>query len=112
MSRMNFEDPLIYNPIIKTGLKYGVTKLGDADATIDADMGPVITVTGTASRNMTLPPVTADMKGLTLIFASAAAFTIVVKNAAAAIICTVPANGVMTVTCTGDVPAAAGWIGG
>jgi hypothetical protein len=112
MSRMNLEDPLIYNPIIKTGLKYGITKLADADATIDADMGPVITVTGTASRNFTLPTVTSDMKGLAFIFASGAAFTMVVKNAAAATICTVPASGAMTVVCTGEPPAAAGWIGG
>ena len=115
MSRVNLENPEISNPIIKKGLKYGIMKMADADATLTVDTPPIISMTGTASRNITLPAATADMRGLTFIFVNSAAFTIVVKNASAATIATVPATvGATTIfVCLGDTAlGVGGWSGG
>lgn len=115
MSRVNLENSELYNPLIKTGLKQGITVLPDAAAAIDEDMGPVIYMTPTASRILTLPPVTAAMRGLTLFFITQGAFTLVLKNQAAATIATVPANigQVGMLVCTGDATTGiGGWIGG
>lgn len=115
MSRVNLENPELYSPLIKTGLKQGITVLPDAAANIDEDMGPVIYMTPTASRILTLPVVTPQMRGLTLFFITQAAFTLVVKNQAAATIGTVPATIGATgmFVCLGDSTLGiGGWIGG
>ena len=115
MSRNTLENNDIFNPIIRTGLKMGVTIMPDAAGPIDADMGPVIYMKGTASRTLTLPAVTPDMKGLVLYFISGAAFTVVVNNAAAAAVATVPATVGATgmVICLGDSTlGVGGWTGG
>ena len=113
--RANIENAELYAPLIKTRMKLGVTTLADAAASIDEDMGPVIVMTPTASRILTLPAVTADLKGLTLYFITNAAFTLVVKNAAAATVATVPATVGATgmVVCLGDATLGiGGWVGG
>ena len=113
--RVNIENSELYAPLIKTRLKLGVTILADAAATIDEDMGPIILMTPTASRILTLPAVTADLKGLTFFFITEAAFTLVVKNAAATTVATVPATIGATgmVVCLGDATLGiGGWVGG
>ena len=118
MSRVNLEDSRMERPIIATGLKYGVTVLPDAASTLDADMGPVLYIKGTASRTLTLPAASVANKGLTFIIVNAAAFTVVINNAAAAAVGTVPATvgATSVVVCVGDSPASAlgvgGWVGG
>lgn len=115
MSRVNLEDPLMFNPVFKTGVKHGVTILPNAAAAIDADMGPVIFMTPSASRILTLPAVTPDMKGLTFYFITGAAFTLVINNASAAAVATVPAvvGGTGMVVCLGDTTlGVGGWTGG
>jgi len=116
MSRINLEDPIIERPIIRGGLKYGITQLpGTGNATLDADMGPVIAMTPTAARVLTLPAVTADMRGLTFIIQNGAAFTLTVNNASAAAVGIVPAvvGATGTITCLGDASLGiGGWTGG
>lgn len=113
--RTNMENPELYAPLIKTRLKLGITTLADAAATIDEDMGPVILMTPTASRILTLPAVTADLKGLTFFFVTQGAFTLVIKNAATTTVATVPATVGATgmVVCLGDATLGiGGWVGG
>lgn len=115
MARINLEDSRITDPQFVKGVKHGLTALADAAANISRDSGPVIWMTPTASRILTLPVVTPDMKGLTYYFITMAAFTLVVKNQAAATIATVPATIGATgmVVCTGDATTGiGGWIGG
>ena len=115
MSRVNLEDPVIERPLIRTGMKMGVTTLPNANATIDADMGPIITCTPSVSRTFTLPAVTKDMRGLVLYFVNGAAFTLVINNQAAAAVATVPATVGATgmVVCLGDSTLGiGGWTGG
>jgi hypothetical protein len=117
---MNLENNELYAPLIKTGLKMGITMLANADVTLDADMGPLLFMTPSAPRNLTLPPVTADMKGLVLFVVNAAAFTLTVKNAAAANVAVVPATVGATgmIVCLGlnadgsTVGTLGGWSGG
>lgn len=112
---VNLENSELYAPLIKTRMKLGLTTLADAAAAIDEDMGPVIIMTPTASRILTLPVVTADLKGLTFYFITQGAFTLVVKNQAAATVATVPATVGATgmVVCTGDATIGiGGWVGG
>jgi hypothetical protein len=101
-------------PIIKKGLKYGITVLPDAAATLTVDMGPVIQITPTVSRTLTLPVVDPSMKGLTFIISNNGAFVVPLVNAAASAVATVPAVAGTTtmVICTGQPPGALGWIGG
>lgn len=115
MSRNNIEDALLFGPVLKTGVKHGVTVLPNAAAAIDADMGPVIYMAPSASRILTLPAVTPDMKGLTFYFITGAAFTLVINNAAAAAVATIPAvvGGTGMVVCLGDTTLGiGGWTGG
>ena len=116
MSRINLEDPIIERPIIRGGIKYGITSLpGTANATLDADMGPIIQMTPTAARVLTLPAVTADMRGLTFMITNGAAFTLTVNNAAAGAVAVVPATVGATgnITCLGDSALGiGGWVGG
>jgi hypothetical protein len=115
MSRVNIEGARINDSKLGSGLKYGVTVLPDGNQTIDMDMGPVVVMTPTVSRNLTLPAVTADMIGATLYFMTQAAFTLVIKNAAAGTVATVPATVGATgmVTCLGDSTLGiGGWVGG
>ena len=51
MLRINLENNELSNPLIKKGLRYGVSQLPDANATLTVDMGPVIMMVGTASSN-------------------------------------------------------------
>lgn len=116
MSRINLEDPIIERPIIKGGIKYSITSVsGTGNTTIDADMGPIIQIVPTANRVLTLPPVTADMKGLTLMVVNGAAFTVTVNNASAAPVGVVPATigATGSFTCLGDAALGiGGWTGG
>jgi len=115
MSRINLENPEISNPIVKKGLKYGITRLADANATLTVDSGPIISITPTASRTITLPAATPDLKGLTFIFLNAAAFTLVVQNPTPTTIATVPATVGATgmFVCLGDATlGVGGWTGG
>jgi hypothetical protein len=115
MSRINLEDPVIERPIIKTGLKMGITMLPNANANLDADMGPILYCTPSASRTFTLPVVTKDMRGLVLYFVNLAAFTLVVNNQAAGAVATVPATIGATgmIVCLGDSALGiGGWTGG
>lgn len=115
MSRVNIEGARINDSVISSGLKHGITTLPDANATIDMDMGPFIFLKGTASRTLTLPAVTPDMRGATLYFSTGAAFTLVINNASAAAVATVPATVGATgmVVCLGDSTlGVGGWAGG
>jgi hypothetical protein len=116
MSRINLEDPIIERPIIRGGIKYGVTTVpGTGNTTLDADMGPIIQITPTAARTLTLPTVTADMRGLTMMIANNAAFALTVQNASAATVATVPATigATGSFTCLGDTALGiGGWVGG
>jgi len=115
MSRINLEYPIIENPTIKGAIKYGVTSLpGTANATLDMDMGPVITITPTAARVFTLPIVTADMRGQSLTIVNGAAFTVTVNNFAGTPVAIIPATvgATGTIVCTGEPPVALGWTGG
>jgi len=115
MSRINLEDSVLERPLVRTGMKYGITTLGDANATLDADMGPIIMMTPGASRTLTLPPVDASMRGLTFYFITQAAFTLVVRTATPTTVATVPATIGATgmVVCTGATGIGIeGWIGG
>lgn len=113
--RVNTEDSKHYDPSFVKGVKHGITQLADAAVSITRDAGPVVWMTPTVSRNITLPVVTPDMKGLTFYFMTQAAFTLVIKNQAAATVGTVPATIGATgmVVCTGDATTGiGGWIGG
>ena len=112
MSRLNLEGSRISGAIFEGPIKYNTLSLGDANATLTTGSGPVVIMTHTASRDITLPVVTPDMKGMMYIITAAAAFPIVVKNAAGTTISTVPASGSQTIVCTGQPPSAAGWTGG
>jgi len=120
MSRVNLEDSILERPLVKTGMKMGITALPNANAAIDADMGPILTCTPSASRTFTLPVVTRDMRGLTFYFINSAAFTLVINNQAAAAVATVPATvgAVGMVVCLGlnadgtTVGTLGGWAGG
>lgn len=115
MSRVNLEDARLDNPLVARRMKYGVTGLADAAATISKDMGPVLYMTPGASRNVTLPAVTADMRGMVYIIITQAAFTLVVKENGGATIATVPANigATGTFICLGDSTLGiGGWVGG
>ena len=115
MSRLNLDDPRIDRPYI-TNMRLGVTSLaGGANASLDADMGPIIQMTPTAARVLTLPAVTKDMRGLTLYIVNGAAFTLTVNNAAAAAVAVVPATigAVGMIVCLGDSTLGiGGWTGG
>lgn len=115
MSRVNLEDARLESPLVAKRMKYGVTALADAAATISKDMGPVLYMTPTASRNVTLPAVTADMRGMVFIVVTQGAFTLVVKESGGTTIATVPANVGATGTfiCLGDATLPlGGWVGG
>jgi hypothetical protein len=115
MSRLNLENSRLENPVIATGLRYGITALADAAATLDADMGPILYFKGTASRTLTLPLATPALKGLTFIILNAAAFTIVVQNPTPTTVATVPATVGATgmFVCLGDTTqGVGGWSGG
>lgn len=115
MSRVNLEDPLIFDPTIKKGLKHGLNALADANATLTKDSGPVVFMTPSAGRNITLPVVTPDMKGLTFYVITQAAFALTVKNQATTNVGIVPATIGATgmFVCLGDSTLGiGGWIGG
>jgi hypothetical protein len=117
MSRINLEDSRLERPLVVKGLKYGVTVLsGTGNTTLTEDMGPVLAITPTASRTLTLPLATPARKGLTYIVANGAAFTVVVQSPTGpATVATVPATVGVTgsFVCLGD-PALGigGWTGG
>ena len=114
MSRLNLEDPIIERPNFKGAMKMGVTNLiGTGNTTLDVDMGPVLTITPTASRTLTLPAATAALRGTTFIIVNAAAFTVVVQNPTPTTVATIPATvGAMGIfVCLGD-SATAGGVGG
>src|SRR5580765_7823245 len=97
MSRINLEDSVLERPIIRTGLKYGVTILpGTANATLDSDMGPIISMATTGARTLTLPTISVvdaqGLKGLTFYIVNGGANVITVNNAAAAAVAAVPAS--------------------
>ena len=92
MSRMTLEDVVIFNPVIKTGMKYGIFSLTtNAATTLDRDAGPLCIFVPTGAFNLTLPTAEA---GLFYIIhnAAASALAITVKNPAAATIATVAQN--------------------
>jgi len=114
MSRLNLDDPRIDRPYI-TNMRLGITAVANANLAADADMGPVIFMTPSAARTITLPAVTKDMRGLTLYFVTGAAFALTVNNAASALVATVPATVGATsmVVCLGDATlGVGGWTGG
>lgn len=115
MSRTNVEGARISNTLYDQGFKLGVTRLSDAAQTIAVGMGPILSMTGTVSRTFTLPTVTPDMKGLVFYVLNGAAFTIVVQNASAGTVATVPASVGATgmFVCLGDTTlGVGGWTGG
>ena len=115
MSRINLEDSVMERPLVKVGMKLGITNLPNANASITPQMGPVIYMTPSVSRTLTLPAVTKDMRGLVFYFITQAAFTLVINNASAAAVATVPATIGATgmVVCLGDnTLGIGGWIGG
>ena len=118
MSRINLENPRIEDPIIANGMRMGVTVLsGTGNTTLTEDMGPVLFITPTASRTLTLPAGTANRKGLTFFVVNAAAFTVVVQNPTPTTVATVPATVGATgmFVCMGDAASAGGvggWSGG
>lgn len=94
MSRMNLEDPKLYDPVFAKGLKYGVHVETKAAAwTVDRDQAPLAFITLTGSgQNMTMPPAE---QGLCFRVrnTSASALTITVKDPAAVTIGTIVQNG-------------------
>jgi hypothetical protein len=115
MSRINLDDPVLINPLIKSRVKYGMTILPDANTTLDEDMGPVIMITPGAARTLTLPPVTADLRGLAFYVMTQAAFAITVRTATPTSVGVVPATVGATgmFVCTGNTATGIeGWIGG
>ena len=115
MSRINLEDSVMERPLVKVGMKLGITNLPNANAAIAVSMGPVIYMTPSAGRTLTLPVVTKDMRGLTLYFITQAAFALTINNQAAAAVAVVPATIGATgmVVCLGDSTLGiGGWIGG
>jgi hypothetical protein len=115
MTRVNLEDSRIERPIIVKGLKYGVTVLADAAATLTVDAGPILYIKPTVTRTITLPAAVPALKGLTFIFLNAAAFTVVVQNPTPATIATIPATvgAVGIFVCLGDTTqGVGGWSGG
>jgi hypothetical protein len=96
MSRLNLEDPIIERPQFKGAMKYSITSLPDAAATLDVDMGPIIMVPATATRILTLPPLASTAKGTTFIIQSGGAGSLTVNAPPATLVATVPANGQMT----------------
>jgi hypothetical protein len=118
MSRINLEDSILERPLVRTGMKHGITILGDANQTLDADMGPVLLITPTAGRTFTLPAVDASMRGLTFYVITQAAFAITVRTATPTTVGIVPATIGATgmFVCTGNAAAGSGgiegWIGG
>jgi hypothetical protein len=93
MSRLNLEDPIIERPQFKGAIKYGVTSLADAAATLDADMGPIIMVPATAARILTLPAANSVAKGTTFMIQSGGAGALTVNSPPATLVITVAANG-------------------
>lgn len=115
MSRLNLENSRMENPVIATGLRYGVTVLADAAATLDADMGPVLYIKPTASRTLTLPAATAANKGLTFLIVNGGAFTVPINAPPSTLVGTVPATVSATsiIVCLGDTTqGVSGWLGG
>lgn len=115
MSRINLENPRIAYPYIEQGFRLCVTRLTDAAQTLDSDMGPIISITPTASRTLTLPAASQALKGLTFFIVNAAAFTLVVQNPTPTTIATVPAvvGAVGVFVCLGDATqGVGGWSGG
>ena len=93
----------------------GVARLSDANATLTVDTPPLLLIAGTASRTLTLPSVTPDMKGMVFFVVNGAAFTVVVNNASAGAVATVPATVGATgmIVCLGDATQGiGGWSGG
>ena len=114
MSRVNLEAPRIEDPLFANGIRHNITVVsGTGNTTLTEDMGPVISITGTASRTLTLPAATAARRGLTFYIVNAAAFTVVVQNPTPTTVATVPANVGATgmFVCLGD-SATAGGVGG
>lgn len=115
MSRINLENSRMENPLIATGLRYGVTVLPDAATTLDADMGPVLYIKGTASRTLTLPAAIPANKGLTFIIVNGAAFVVPINAPPSTLVGTVPAtvSATSTIVCLGDITqGVSGWLGG
>jgi hypothetical protein len=117
MTRVNLEDSRIERPIIVKGLKYGVTNLADANATLTVDAGPVLSIKPGAARVLTLPAATNALKGLTFIVVNGAAFTVTVNAPAATTVAIVPATvgATGTFVCVGDAASGLGvlgWTGG
>ena len=113
--RTNMENPRIENPNIGPGMRWQVTTLADAAATLNANMGPVLYIKPTVTRTLTLPAATAALKGLTFIVLNAAAFTVVVQNPTPTTVATVPATVGATgvFVCLGDTAlGVGGWSGG
>ena len=118
MSRLNLENARLEDPVIANGLKYGVTVVsGTGNTTLTEDMGPIISITPTAARTLTLPLATEARKGLTFMVVNAAAFAVTVQTPAPATVGVVPATvGVLGLfVCLGDAATAGGvggWSGG
>lgn len=115
MTRTNLEGARISNTVYDQGFKMGVTRLADANATISLNTGPVLSITPSAARTLTLPVVTPDMRGLVFFVVNAAAFAITVQNATPATVGVVPATVGATgmFVCLGDTTlGAGGWSGG
>lgn len=113
--RTNLEDSRIDRPIIVKGLKYGVTVMADANATLTVDAGPVISIKPTVGRTLTLPVATAALRGLTFIVLNGAAFTVTVATTTPTTVAIVPATvgATGTFVCLGDTTLGiGGWTGG
>jgi len=109
------DDSVLSNPLIKTGLKYGITRLSDAAQTLDEDMGPIISMTPSVGRTLTLPAATPARRGLTFIIVNAAAFALTVQNPVPTTVAVVPATVGATgiFVCLGDTTlGVGGWTGG
>jgi hypothetical protein len=116
MSRLNLEDPVIERPLFKGATKNTITVLPDAATTLDVDMGPVLVITPTASRTLTVPTGTAGLRGTTYTIINMAAFTVLLRTATPTTIATIPATvgASTTLICLGAAAAGGveGWTGG
>ena len=115
MSRTNIEDAVITGANIRGAIRYGVTRLSDAAQALRYGHGSDHLDDAFASRTLTLPAVDASMRGLTLYFVNAAAFTLLINNSTAGLVATIPATVGATgmVTCLGDTTlGVGGWTGG
>lgn len=111
--RQRFDDPILYNPRIRTGMRLEKMSWIPADNAVwDLDFPPYVELNPAGAVDILLPNVTAGDAGLMYLVSNISASTVTFKTAADAVFTTAIVLATLENTIlfsTGSATAALGW---